>query len=87
MAAVAAAVDVARGQSAICGEEIQMQCACTSASACSWRVKHGLHAMSMSMSNVRTAVRFFPEGAGPLWARAVTRGHAPLYEESWTLIS
>ena len=37
----------------------------------------------MSMSRVRTAVRFFPEGAEPLWARAVTRGHAPLYEESW----
>ena len=42
--------------------------------------------LSMSMSRVRTAVRFFPEGAEPLWARAVTRGHAPLYEESWTLI-
>ena len=42
--------------------------------------------MSMSMSRVRTAVRFFPEGAGPLWARAVTRGHAPLYEGSWTMM-
>ena len=40
--------------------------------------------MSMSTvgSRVRTAVRFFPEGAGPLWARAVTRGHAPLYVTS-----
>ena len=28
----------------------------------------------------------FPGGAEPLWARAVTRGHAPLYEESWTLM-
>ena len=45
-----------------------------------------LYRMSMSMSKVRTAVRFFPEGAGPLWARAVTRGHAPLYEESWTMV-
>ena len=41
----------------------------------------------MSMSSLRTAVRFFLEGAGPLWARAVTRGHAPLYEESWTLMA
>ena len=40
----------------------------------------------VSMSKVRTAVRFFPEGVEPLWARAVTRGHAPLYEESWALI-
>ena len=37
----------------------------------------------MSMSRWRTAVRLFPWGQAPR-ARAVTRGHVPLYEDAWT---